>query len=238
MTTHSPSVTTTFVDLFRRYRWGVYGAWGAMIALLVIIEGGAILLEWETSSLWQGFRWTPQIVLLVCGVMIATISTPIYIAHGVTRRTAAIATALYTAVTVTLSALIMVAGFVAERGLFNVVGLSQFPDGVDLVASPTAIGATFVEFALLFLFYTLAGVTIGIGYYRLGALWGTVLMVLTSVPLVAAEAWQWRMSLVSDALPVPAEDVWATGALILVVLTTVMAALCIAMVRTVEIHNK
>jgi|GEM_PF-5116495 len=221
--------------LARSYGFVAGAFWAIMIVLLVVVETLVLVFADDPSSVWQGFRWAPQYFLLFMGVMLVTTYLPIQVAHGITRSIAIRAGSLIAVVISVAFAVVLELGFLAERGLYNALGLVQFPDSIDLVASPERILLSITEFSVLYLAYFVGGWAIAAGFYRFGGWIGTLMIAPAAAPALLAEMSQWNGAILGEAHG--HGQAWLAAA----VVTALVALLWIytrALVRTAPISAK
>lgn len=152
----------------------------AAIAVLTNHFGTVELSAW--SLLGAGVRWFTFAML----VFVTSGAVGPYVANGLTRRAFArvvVADAVVTAVAFTA---VWTLGQAVETAVFRAQG---WPTAVTehLYADVSQLGLVALEQLLGLLAYAASGALVGATYYRTGAWWGTVSLVVTLLPLAVAE---------------------------------------------------
>jgi hypothetical protein len=235
MTTYPGTVRNVLSHLIRGYGYTMVAFWGIMIALLVVIESLVIVLADNPTSVWQGFRWAPQFFLLCIGIMMVTNHLPVQIAHGITRSVVLRAGSLIALAVSASSAIIIQLGFLAERAVYNSLGLVQFTDSIDLVESPGRIIVSTAEFTVLYLAYFIAGWAIAAGFYRLGGWYGTLLIAPAAVPALLADFFHWNGGILVGSTGLG--QAWLSVAVV-AVLTVLLWTYVRTLIRTVPVSAK
>lgn len=127
----------------------------------------------------QGGIWFP----FSLAVIIATTYLPIHVAAGMTRRAFATAAVLASLVTAAVYAVVMSVLLQVERLVFEGFGWPHTLSDVGFSATSHDVGRLFVDLLLTFGAGIVAGLLVGIVYYRVGGWWGTLALPLTVGPL-------------------------------------------------------
>ena len=225
------------VEILRRQRLVLLVVGGAMIGLWALIVGILLAVDADPSRVWQGFRWVLQYVLLSIGVLVMSMYLPVCVAHGISRRALVVGATRFGLLAVLVSAGAMILVFAVERGLYNAVGLTQFPDGLDPMASFGAGALTFLDITVTYLLYLLAGWFVAAAYYRLGGRLGTAMLVPALALLALAEAWQQRAAVFYDIAPLLGDHAWA-GSLFLTMLGALVWWATVGMTASVPVRIK
>jgi ABC-2 type transport system ATP-binding protein len=136
------------------------------------------------QSVWEGAT-TPTSWLLFAGGIACAMTVPVFVAHGVTRRTVTSAAGLLAPIVATAGAVYMAAGYLLERAI-HPAGDPRL-SGTHLFERTSQIHLMLTEHALLFAGYFVAGWLVSTGYYRFGMLRGTLLLPVTLLPLAGVE---------------------------------------------------
>lgn len=151
------------------------------VCLVVTLAGLAVAARsLELGSFWAYVGSVPQVFLFVLGILMSGSNLRVHIAHGYTRRDFNAGGLLYGLGMVAVVTLLHSAGFALERALFAVVGWEQFPQAADPLADVASTGTMTAEFALLNVFYYMAGWVVGSGFYRFHWLIGLIIIVPVS----------------------------------------------------------
>lgn len=198
--TRSTVAMALMADMARRQRTGIIWLSVGTVTLWGVILAVLLKLDMEPSSVLQGMRWVPPYFILFMGVAVAVMYTPVYVAHGITRRTIRnVATGFGLSAAIGMAVVVSVL-FTAEAALYDVLGLTQFSTGID---RSVGVGAFAVlDLAVMYSVYFMFGWAIALAYYRLGPRWGTAVLVPSLLALTLADAWQWRAPFLYDVLPV------------------------------------
>jgi hypothetical protein len=181
------------------YRWV---GWAAAGLPVVFGAAGAVTYRFGTirHSVWEDASTPAAWFLFAAGVLTVPVLLPVFVAHGITRRTFAVAGGLLVAGASVLGAAYLAACYLAERAVFAAAGRSPELQGTHLFSDTGQVQLVLAESALLLAGYQLAGWLVGIGYYRLGGLRGTLALPLTLLPLIGVESalnaaaqWPWQV---------------------------------------------
>jgi hypothetical protein len=217
--------------LFRTYRWVYVWFWGIAALTLAGIAAsfevfGHYTLDDERVSVWetvgtQGPRW----FLFVMGIMFATVSLPVAIASGLTRRTFYRGAMVFGAASAVLFGLLMLAGFGVERIVYTMNGMMA-----GLTNYPVSTWGQAAEYGLRSSLSCLALVTsgwmVGLIFYRYQVWVALILLPLAVLPVIGG-------------MPVTGTDEpWFIGTPLTVVLLIAAAVVGYAMVRSVPVKPK
>lgn len=182
----------------------------------------------------HGALWFPFSIAIILSVTYL----PIHVANGMTRRSFSQAALAVGVIVGVLNAAIATAALLVEREIYR--GLDWVHGGNDGSGIPVFDGGVWVYalgLAILFVAGQLSGSLIGIAYYRLGGIRGTVALPLCLVPLAAVgllglgrgvqwNPWSWT----ADIAP------WGTVAALVVLVAS--AGVFHLLVRDVSIDSK
>lgn len=158
----SPAVWT----LIRFYRAGL-AWWAGLFAIGLVPIGLAAHYGEPDRSLWVYVSGAPiRWVLLVMGLLVAPSLFRAMVAHGVTRRTFAVASGIAIVLFAVAVAVFAVVGFLVERALYAGGGHPTTVEGTHLFDSTGQIHLIFAEYALLAAAYLVTGWLIGVGFQR------------------------------------------------------------------------
>jgi hypothetical protein len=198
--------TRALLDYASVFSW----FWSILIVVFaIVLTARASTAEVDTSTwLWMGS--SPKIFALVIGILLPTLALPRWVSHGITRRAFTFAADIIVGAIAIMGAALVAVGYAAESVVYRAVGLQDALDDLPLrlFADSSAWYLIVVQYALLFGAYAITGWLIGAGYYRWGALRGTLFLIPAALPLVATEAILVGQPLADELglerLPVPA----------------------------------
>lgn len=177
-------------------------AWVLFTVVIMVITGIVALAAGISNSVLhevavQAPRW------LMFGLAIDVVHTylRIQLAHGRTRRDFLGQAIAYTVVLSGFTAVLITIGYLLERGYYAVFGWSQRLSREGVLATADEYAAILGSFWLSFLMWTVAGLVIGLGFYR------TTGLGLLTIPL-------------SLVIVLPTVAMFRTGGLPVVVSTT------------------
>jgi hypothetical protein len=181
------TVSATLFVLTRIFRTGLLW-WGGGIAV------GFLTVSWFLSSLgdpdrsvWaysgSWVRW----VLLVIGILVAPLLFRVLVAHGITRRGFAVASAAGIGLLAAATGGYMAAGFLVERAFYAAGDDPPTLMQPHLFDSTGQFHLVFAEYALLAGAYLVSGWLIGVGYLGVGWFFGTLALPLAAIPVAAVE---------------------------------------------------
>jgi len=138
-------------------------------------------------SVWDWATQSPKYFLLAMGTILTAAYLPVFVAHGVTRRTFALMATVWVLLVTVSAGVIMALGYLVEGFVYDAAGWPQALTSPHLYDSAGESVLIFTEFALLTLGHMVTGWLIGTGYYRWGWWWGTAFMVPALLPAVVVE---------------------------------------------------
>jgi hypothetical protein len=158
----APAVWT----LIRFYRTGALW-WAGVVAVGFLLIGLGIHIWGEPDrSIWaytgEPVRW----VTFVMGLLVVPGLFRAMVAHGVTRRTFAIASGIAIGMFAVAVALYAVVGFLVERALYAAADTPTTVEAPHLFDSSGQLHLIFAEYALATAVYLVAGWLIGVGFQR------------------------------------------------------------------------
>jgi len=164
---------------------------GYWLVMLVTFLIGGLITQIVTGgnghSVWDYGTQSPKYFSAAIGITLTPALFALMVAHGVTRRMFAVASSILLAGAAACTALIWVLAYQAERGLYDLAGLTQLLQNPHLFTKTTQVGLIFTEFFLLILSHEAAGWLIGISFFRFGFWKGLLLLPLGLLPAAAAE---------------------------------------------------
>jgi hypothetical protein len=178
----------TFVFLVYGVRQMLFGYWLIMLVGFTTV-GVVIHLVTGTldESVWDYAAQSPKYFNASIGVMLTPAFLTLLVAHGVTRRTFAIAGTLLLTLNAAGNALLWVVVYLLERGLFDWRGWPQEMNNPHLFTSTSQSQLVFTEFFLLVLAHEVAGWLIATAFVRYRFWGGLALLPLNLLPAVATE---------------------------------------------------
>jgi hypothetical protein len=181
------TVFATLRALARIFRSGLLW-WGGAIAGGFLTVGFAIgrwgqpdRSIWTYSGTWV--RW----VLLVIGILVVPLMFRVLVAHGITRRGFAAASAAGIGLLAAITGCYMVIGYLVERAFYAAGDHPTTLMQPHLFDSTGQVHLIFAEYALLAGASLVTGWLVGVGYLRLGWFFGTLALPLTAIPVAAVE---------------------------------------------------
>lgn len=156
--------------------------WGALVTIVALIVVGVAIFGEVTSSAWEKGSLAPRWYALFVGVGLITTFLPMYVAHGQTRRRFAVHAGITVSLMAPAVAAMITLGYLAERGIYHLVGWEQVLDRSHLFSEPTQLHLVFLEHLLELLTWMAAGTFISAGFYRWRA--GGLLTIPVGVALV------------------------------------------------------
>ena len=139
------------------------------------------------ESVWDYACQSPKYFNASVGVMLTPVFLTLLVAHGVTRRTLAIAGGVLLVLNAAVISLLWALIYLLERGLFSWQGWPQQLTNPHLFTDTSQSGLVFTEFFLLVLSHEVAGWLIGTTFFRFRFWGGLALLPLTVLPAVATE---------------------------------------------------
>jgi hypothetical protein len=180
------SIGAALGALARIFRSGLLWWGGAIAVVFLMIDYSASRWGQPDRSIWaysgSWVRW----VLLVLGILVVLVFR-VLVAHGITRRGFAAASAAGIGLVAAATGCLMVAGFALERAFYAANDHPTTLMQPHLFDSTGQYHLIFAEYALLAGAYLATGWLVGVGYLRLGWLGGTVALPLAAVPMAAVE---------------------------------------------------
>ncbi|KAB8128982.1 hypothetical protein F9U64_15570 [Gracilibacillus oryzae] len=167
---------------------------------------------------------TATIFMLICGILSSLAFLPMYVKHGVTRKSY-FQGAFLSAIGLAISLIGITAIFtwiisIFNMPLFNEVVLSSLGENSWLL--------TIISYILIVIVYFLAGWLIGLGFYRYGGSGGFV-SILAALVIVFLNDLLWEfftpipvVGYLTLSLPVPNVAIAIAGSIILAVITAVL----------------
>lgn len=184
---------TVFRHLLSVHRRLYLGFWAVMSLFFLIIVTlfgafGDLAFRGVEVTMWEGSaNQAPRWFLFVMGIMQVTMTLPVLIAHGITRKAfwrAGLAFVVFSALLFTV--LVMV-GMGLETALFSANGgVSRLPDTYPMASAGNAVAYTAISF-LAMAGYMLSGLLIGLVYYRMRVWQAIVLTPLALLPIIGAQ---------------------------------------------------
>lgn len=226
------------------YLWWSYAAWlwwfpaGAVAAWVVIT---ALTIRWGElgGSIWEGAglgwsRW----ILFVAGIVMATQSVSVLVAHGRTRRAVAAAMAITLAIFAAMASLIVTAMYGVEALVWGWQDAARTLQDPHLFDAPGQFWLVALESMVVYLAYAASGWFVGLGYYRFHAVIGTLLLPVGLIPVVVTEL-ALNSSMVPDGVRLPLMDAPAAVAVGLsLVITVAMAAAATQLQRSTPLRPR
>lgn len=139
------------------------------------------------ESVWDYAAQSPKYFNSSVGVMLTPAFLTLMVAHGVTRRTFALAGTVLLVLNAAGTAVLWALIYLLERGLFSWQDWPQALMNTHLFTDTSQTGLVVTEFFLLVLSHEVAGWLIGTTFFRFRFWGGLALLPLTILPAVATE---------------------------------------------------
>ncbi|WP_114906078.1 hypothetical protein [Ornithinimicrobium murale] len=207
-----------------------------VVAIIMFIIGQNV--DEVTSSgiafTHHGALWFPFSIAIILSVTYL----PIHVANGMTRRSFTRAALAVNVIVGLLNATIATGALLVEREIYHAVGwVHGGTDGSGIAVFNGGVLVYLLGLAMLFIAGQVSGSLIGVAYYRLGGIIGTVALPLCLLPLAAVgllglgQGEQWNpWSWTADLAP------WGTVVAVLVVIAS--AGAFHLLVRDIAIDSK
>jgi hypothetical protein len=137
---------------------------------------------WETAEL-GGAKYFPFVV----GIMITPTMLPLFVAHGVTRRSFSLGAAAFLALYSGVFALIVTAGYGIEYVFYSAYHLPIKLVAPHMFSSTAQLPLVLAEALLVLMAHMTSGLLIGSGFYRLGWWFGLLFLIPAILPALAAD---------------------------------------------------
>ncbi|MFC0627984.1 hypothetical protein [Kribbella deserti] len=190
-----PPRTTTTTAARRIVRFIAYalramlaGYWLLMVLGFALVGVGMHLVNGTIhESVWDYASQSPKYFSSAIGMVLMPSFFALMVAHGVTRRSFALAGSILLVLTATATTVLWVVVYQLEHVIFAWRDWPQELMNAHLFTKTSQAGLIFLEFFLLILTHQVAGWLIGTGFFRWGFWTGLALIPLGLVPVVAAE---------------------------------------------------
>jgi hypothetical protein len=162
--------------------------WLGLFAFIVAVTfavdrwGDVETSAWAQAS--QPIRWG----VLFLGVWVVQNYLAAYIAHGVTRRSFAQRTAVFSLSLAALVAALSTLGFVVEGWIYDRRGWDQAISDGHLFADADHLPTIFGTYFLVFLLWCAVGVLNAVAFYRHDGGWGLVTVPVSALVVTVSEA--------------------------------------------------
>lgn len=180
--------------------------------------------EIRSMSLLTFTFQSATIFILICGILSSLAFLPMYVKHGVTRKSyfqGAILSSIGLAITIVG----ITAIFTWIISLFNI---NVFKDVVLSSFELNSWFVTIISYIIVITIYFIAGWLIGLGFYRYGGLGGFVSIVVALV-IVSLNDLLWAfntpkpvMGLFSLSIPVPPVWIAIVGSIVIATISTIL----------------
>ncbi|WP_117170116.1 hypothetical protein [Paraliobacillus sediminis] len=180
--------------------------------------------EIRSMSLLTFTFQSATIFILICGILSSLAFLPMYVKHGITRKSyfqGAILSSIGLAITIIgITTILTWLISLFKINVFKDVVLSSFEVNSWLV--------TIVSYTLVIMIYFIAGWLVGLGFYRYGGIGGFVSIVVALV-IVSLNDLLWAfntpkpvMGLFSLSIPVPPVAIAIVGSIVIASLSTIL----------------
>lgn len=160
--------------------WGVMAV--VFIGLLVVVNTFG---PWDgddgPTSAWSTVgSQAPMWFLFTIGIMLSTVSLPVVVAHGITRRAYCLGAAIFAVISAVLFGLLVVLGYGVEYLAYDAMGVLSELDNPYPVPTVSQAFRT----VLSGLGFVLSGWVVGLCFYRLSVWLALASLPLAVVPIV------------------------------------------------------
>lgn len=173
--------------LLRQHLQGLL--WTAGILALVVPSATATVNHYADVDISivqfarQAFIWFPFSMAIIT----TTAFLNVHVAAGATRRVLSAASLLTGVVTGLGYMVLMTVALQVERAVYGARGWTQqITESAPAFEDTSQVGLMVVDLSLAFVAAQVAGLLVGIVYYRLGGWWGTLALPLTVGPLLVS----------------------------------------------------
>ncbi len=159
------------------------------VGIGLVIGGVALATPGRPDSIWHhAAAQAPRWLLFGLGIDAVNTHLRLQLAHGGTRRSYLGQTTAYTVVLGGAAAALITVGYLAERGLYALLGWPQRLSGESLFATAGQYHVIFGTYWLTFLMWTVAGTLIALGFFRwnMGGVLTIPIGLLLVVPAIVA----------------------------------------------------
>lgn len=163
--------------------------WAIAIPIFVGIGVGIAMSGHLDQSTWEKAELgCAKYYPFVMGIMITPIMLPLFVAHGVTRRSFSLGAAAFLVLYSGVFALIVTAGYGIEYIFYSANHLPIKLVAPHMFSSTAQLPLVFVEASLVLMAHMTSGLLIGSGFYRLGWWFGLLFLIPALLPALAADA--------------------------------------------------
>lgn len=141
-----------------------------------------------TESVVGSLSITPRQFLFAYGIVVVAVWFVPHVASGRTRRSLVTASAAAVGVAALGYGALLTAAFWLERPVYEANGWPLTMRTGHIFTSGDEVGLVLTESVLVALAFGFAGLAVGAGYRRFGAARGTLALVFTATPMLAAAA--------------------------------------------------
>ncbi|WFE30214.1 hypothetical protein O7623_13940 [Solwaraspora sp. WMMD791] len=212
----------------------LYLAWAVVIGLTSRL-GTIEVSMWENIGL-QAPRW----FTFVFGITAVGAYLPVFVAHGVTRRDALVGAWGFLLPYAVGFAAVTTIGFGVEYLTFDALGLLGGLTEPYPVDSAGGAAAIWLEFGLINLAYTAAGVLCAIAYHVLSPWWATLLLPVVLLPAFVVEIGfrtEWAGVVLGRLLGLGDEGHLGTGSVVAVATLLVACAVTWVLIRRLPLKK-
>lgn len=125
------------------------------------------------NSVWDWAAVSPKYFNVAVGIMLTPVALTTLVAHGVTRRTFAIAGSVFLVAVAAGTSLFWALAYLVEHAIFSVADLPQTLTSFHVFHTPTQTGLVLAEYFPLILAHQTTGWLLGTSFTRFG-LWGGI----------------------------------------------------------------
>lgn len=215
--------------------------WAGFVAFVLLVILAVAAVRGIEVSGWDRATEAVRFYAVFIGIHLGYSQLPLHITHGQTRREFAMQAAMFAGVFVTALAAMVAAGFVLERGLYEVAGWPQDVSDGRLYTSPSELHWIFVQGWLVQGLWFVGGALIGAAWYRGAwsagiALTAAIIVAIVSQMFITSD-WTPFMNIYEQAAG-SADIQPALATLYNLVLIGGLLAACWYVIRDIPIQNK
>ena len=173
-----------------------------MVVAFTLLGVGVAVFGTVENSVWDWGTQSPKYFNVAVGIMLTPVALTMLVAHGVTRKTFAIAGSLFLAVVALGMAVLWAAAYQVEGVVYGIAGWPHTLVNTHIFSSPDQSHLVILEYFLLVFSHQVTGWLLGTSFTRFGWLRGIAFMPVALVPAAAAELLlitQWIGALLLDA---------------------------------------
>lgn len=188
MATQTPSIDRTVTEhTILGIRQIIFPLWITIALGLAAITATVSYFTAYDGSVWVAGASSAKFYLGVVGILMSVTVLPLYVTNGITRRHFVIGGSIVVVATAVIAGLLTLLGYGVESVVFDLAGMSDILEEQDAFRSVSRAALIFVAYTAGSAAYMCGGWLIGSGYYRWGAVGGTVFILVALLPVIGTE---------------------------------------------------